>query len=608
MLDQPASRSHLPARTASQPSAAGKIRALLLRLGVRLLARLLGTADGRTVAVMAAREFSLIIRSWEWYRFLTMWTAFCAALLAVPLLYRAHGHWLSPTGPQWITICGYALQVSIFVALARWTVGRLRRDLYTNRLDELMLTRCSPADISMGEAMASAAASLWVTAATFPACLLLSAIAGSGWGAASRLTLTLLPAGGLGVWFGMGWGLAFTLRRSSAIVPLSQWWFLGPFIPVVIAWSALGCYSLGLLILGGIPGGLKVLSVAVALCGWFAKQILWHWNPILTVLGAVGAKAGSWHTTWFTDWLALMFFLVFMMRKSMDVIQVALATLPERVTEHGEADYWIHHDVHHFTQYGESRRREPKYRDKGNPIAAFDAALGHRVYLHPFLWTVALIIYLFLFCWSMMLPELGRFTGIVAVLIPATLALLLMSGGVAVSFAWERDRHRWPALAVLPIPNMHLALGKIKGVVRPTLWVGLLGSITALILGLRGALEAESALWMALHVITFPVALAFVSAVLSLTTPTLAESLLRWAVLGAIPTLATVLPWPIGGEAGMALPFSPPLLVLLIALEGPKAELVRGAWTSLGLEIFGVAGALLILHFLLRRWTVGERD
>ena len=113
---------------------------------------------------------------------------------------------------------------------------------------------------------------------------------------------------------------------------------------------------------------------------------------------------------------------------------------------------------------------------------------------------------------------------------------------------------------------------------------------------------------MALHVLVFPVALAFVSATLALTTPTVGEALYRWAVLGAIPSVASLLPAPIGGLSGLALPFTPPLLVLLMVIHGPVPELVRGAWTAFGLEIFGIISSLLILRFYLRAWTVGEKD
>jgi hypothetical protein len=297
-----------------------------------------------------------------------------------------------------------------------------------------------------------------------------------------------------------------------------------------------------------------------------------------------------------------------MMRKSMDAVQNSLSHLSERDVPRGTDTYWIHHDVHSFMEYGESKRREPNYRDGANPIAAFDVALGHRVYLHPFLWTVALLVYLFLLFWTLLVPNMGALTGTAATLIPATLALLLMSGGVAVSFGWERDQHRWSSLAILPMSDVHVAWGKIKGVVRPTLWTCLLASLTALIIGWRGALHWEVALWMALHVTVFPVALACVSATLALTTPTLSEALYRWGILGAIPSIATILPSPIGGTAGLALPFTPPLLVLMLVLNGPTPELIRSAWTALGLEIFGTAAALVILSFFLRRWTVGERD
>lgn len=581
------------------------LRALLLRVGPALLARLLGTADGHAVAAMAARELSLILRSREWHRLLALWTVAAAALLSLPILFRSEiGSWQSPTNAGWFVLCGYGLQVGVWLTMVQWTVSRLRRDLYNDRLDELLLTRCSAADIAMGEALAAAVASLWLVLATAPVCVLLSAMAGHGIDAAVQLALTLAPTAAFGVWFGMGWGLAFTLRRSAAIVAMTDWWVKTPMLPIWFIWAVLGFIPLFWGVLALIPGGKLVLLTALGVFQWVVQKVVWHLNPLLTI----GAAIHYWPSTWLTDWLVLVVLMLFMMRKSMDAIQISLATLPERDIVRKEADHWIHHDGHFFTQYSDNRRRQANYRDGGNPIAAFDVALGHRVYLHPFLWAVAIMLYLFLLAWSLLVPTMGADTGVAAVLVPATGALLLMSGGVAVSFGWERDQHRWPTLAVLPVSDLRLALGKIKGVVRPTLWVGLVASLTALLLGWRGAIHAESALWLSLHVLLFPVTLAFVSATLALTTPTVGEAIFRWAVLGAIPTLAFVLPPPIGGEGGLALPFSPPFLVLILVLRGPSPELIRGAWISLGLEVFGILASLLILGLLLRRWTVGERD
>ncbi len=598
-------RGESPGLLPAGPPSAGKLRSRIFNLGAALLTRVLGTADGRAVGDMALRELTLTLRSRAWHRFLGMWLLAATAILLLPLLYRLEtGRWSQPSDAEWFAICGYGLQFSVAFAMAQWCIRRLRRDLYSDRLEELMLTRCSAADIAMGEALAAAVASLWIVAAALPYCLFLSAMAGKGLETALRLMLSLAPAGSLGVWFGMGWGMAFTLRKPAAIFPMTGWWVMGPFVPLWIAWSFLCFLTLLWAGMGLFPGSLVIMERCLALLQWGMQQILRHWNPFLTV----PASADLWQSTWITDWLVLMGITTFMMRKSMDAIQVALVSLPERETVRGQVDFWVHHDVHHFTQYGEEKRREVRYRDGGNPIAAFDVALGHRVFLHPFLWAVVIMAYLFLLGWSLLVPEYGLGTGIVAVLLPATGALLLMSGGVAVSFGWERDQHRWPALAVLPVEDYRIALGKIKGVVRPTLWVGLIASVTALVLGWRGTLPMQSALWMSLHVLTFPVALAFVSATLALTTPTLGEALYRWAFLGALPTLASVLPYPIGGEAGFALPFTPPLLVLLVVLEGPTPDLIRSCWVSLILQILGSLTALVILSRGLRHWTVGEKD
>lgn len=581
------------------------LRDLLVRLGPRLLVRFLGTADGHAVAAMAVRELSLILRSRDWHRLLGIWAVVTSAILFLPILFRSEiGSWQSPSGTGWFVLCGYALQIGVWFTMVQWTVNRLRRDLYNDRLDELLLTRCSAADIAMGEALAAAVASLWLVVVAAPACVLLTAVAGRGPDAALRLALTLAPSAAFGVWFGMGWGLAFTLRRSAAMVAMTDWWVKTPMMPIWFFWAALGLFPLLWGMVALIPGGNLFLLTALGVFQWAVQQVVWHFNPLLTV----GAVVGFWPSTWFTDWVVMIVLMFFMMRKSMDAIQISLSSLPERDNIRKDADHWVHHDGHFFTQYSDDRRRQALYRDGGNPIAAFDVALGHRVYLHPFLWALAIMLYLFLLGWSMLVPTMGTVTGVAAVLVPATGALLLMSGGVAVSFGWERDQHRWPTLAVLPISNIRLALGKIKGVVRPTLWVGLVASLTALMLGWRGAIHTDAALWLSLHVVLFPVTLAFVSATLALTTPTVGEALFRWAVLGAIPTLAFVLPPPIGGEGGWALPFSPPFLVLVLVLSGPSPELIRGAWISLGLEVFGIITSLLILGLLLRRWTVGERD
>jgi hypothetical protein len=357
-------------------------------------------------------------------------------------------------------------------------------------------------------------------------------------------------------------------------------------------------------ILAFIPGSTGFIRSAAGVLTTAVRHLLNFWNPFLPI----AAIAGVWRSWWSTDWLVLCGVTLFMMRKSMDAVQISLAALPERGTATPHTEHWVHHDSHYFTQYSGKSRQVPLYRDGGNPLAAFDAALGHRIFLHPFLWSLAIMGYLCFFLWSFFLPHWGLYTAMAAVLLPATAALLLTSGGVAVSFGWERDQHRWSTLAVLPLSNLSLALGKVKGVVRPTLWVTFLASVTSLVLGARGALPLEPALWMALHVLVFPVALSCVSAVMAITTPTLAEALWRWAIMGAIPTLAFVLPEPVGGENGIALPFSPPLLALVMVLRGATPGLVHASYVSLGLEAAGIAGSLAVFGLLLRRMIVGERD
>lgn len=573
--------------------------------GTWILSRFLGAADGEAVAMLARRELSLILRSRAWHRFLGMWWCYCAVLLVLPILYRSDtGRWLSPTNTTWYVFGGYLLQFGGAVFMAQWSARRIRRDLYTDRLDELMMTRCSPADIAMGEGLAACLASTWLAWAALPVTILLAAVGGLSPVAALQLILTLIPACGLGVWFGIGWGLAFALRRGAAMIPLTQWWLLGPFIPVLVGWCALGFFPIIWAVLSFFPNGQESLGSFLRVGQRVLGLLVSHANPLF----AVGATTGTWKSLWLTDWLALVFVLVFMTRKSMDAVQVSLAILPERGGARKSGDYWIHHDVAHFTQFNGGKRPEPPYYDGGNPIAAFDVALGHRIYLHPFLWCLATLFYLSMVFWSLLVPDLGRWTAIAAALTPGALALILMSGGVAISFGFERDQHRWPALAVLPISNVRLAMGKVKGVVRPTLWLALLACLTALAMGWRGALELDAALWMGIHLVVFPVALACVSATLALTTPTVGEALYRWMVLGAIPTLASWLPYPIGTTAGIALPCSPPLLVLWLAVSGPSQALHRGAWIAFGLEIVGICASLLILGLFLRNWTVGEKD
>ncbi len=582
----------------------GAVRVTCVRVGQSLAQRALGAADGSAVVMLAARELALILRSRAWHRFLGMWATYCVGLVALPVLFRLQtGQWRTPSDTQWFLACGCLLQLGAGVFMSHWSIGHIRRDLHSDRLDELMLTRCTAADITMGEGAAFTAAGIWLSLAAFPSCVLLSAIAGREWDTALRLFLSLIPVAGLGVWFGIGWGMAFTLRRRSAIIPLTKWWLLGPFLPLLVGWWLLGSLPIIWALVSFIPGGLKVLAGTLMGLRWLTQQFLRFCNPVLVV----PAAAGNTDTVWLTSWLTLIAVMVFMARKSMDAMQIALAGLPERGGTRGQGEYWIHHDAHYFAQYRRDTRLQPRYYDGGNAIAAFDVALGHRVFLHPFLWCVALLLYLALLFWCLLIPELGRWAAIGAVVVPTTGAILLMSGGVAVSFGWERDQHRWSALAVLPLDNYRLTLGKIKGVVRPTLWISLIAALTALLLGWRGALEWEPSCWLALHALVFPPALACVSAALALTTPTVAEALFRWAVLGAIPALATLLPPPIGGEGGLALPFSPPLLSVWLA-AAPSPVLLHHAWTSLGLEVAGIVGALLILGAFLRRWTVGERD
>src|SRR5687767_4606904 len=93
------SKPHAQATAPPRLPEPARLRALLVRAGAGLLSRLLGTADGRAVGVVASREFSLIFRSWEWQRFIGLWLLFCAAVVAAPLLIRSQtGQWRNPDG------------------------------------------------------------------------------------------------------------------------------------------------------------------------------------------------------------------------------------------------------------------------------------------------------------------------------------------------------------------------------------------------------------------------------------------------------------------------------------------------------------------------------
>lgn len=192
------------------------IRHWLAHWAAAVFRRLLGAADGQVTAALAYRELRLTLRSRQWQRFLLLWTCWSAALVCVPLLYRlSFGAWSSPSGLVWLTAWGYAMQLSAGVAMANWAIRQLRQDLEGPRLDELLLTRATPADIAMGRACGLACVSLWMAAASLPAGILLTALGGVSPAIALRLMLAIIPVGMLGVWFGLGWGLAFSLRRPG---------------------------------------------------------------------------------------------------------------------------------------------------------------------------------------------------------------------------------------------------------------------------------------------------------------------------------------------------------------------------------------------------------
>jgi len=591
-------RPHLPAG----------LRRRLRRLASSLAGQLLGSLDGHLTSALAWREWRLALRSRGWQRLALLWCCWAAGTACIPLLYRpSFAAWGRPSGLVWLTVWGYLMQLSAGVAMAGWSIRQLRADLDGHRLDELLLTQAHPVDITMGRALGLAAASWWLVMAAFPAAVLLTALGGVSPWVALRLTLTIAPVAMLGVWFGLGWGLRFSLRRPAGPSPLTHWWISVPLVPLIVAWAGLGLLTLLWGWLKFIPHGHDALGFLWRELRLALGYLIANWNPLLTVGAATGLTDHlRGHPFWLTNWLALGAYAAFMIRKSTAALQLSLGRVEEREVSEVDLDHWMHHNPRAFDTYYTGARAQPRY-DFGSAIRAFDIARGHRVYLHPFLWASAITIWAFLLFWGLLAPHLARVSSLVAVLIPATGALLLMSGGVATSFGWERQQGRWPGLAALPDSNLRLALGKISAVVRQTLWVGMAAMLTALVLGWRGALALEPAYWTALHVLLFPVALAFVSAVLALTTPSLGEAIWRWLVLGSLPAIATVLPPPLGGLGGWSLPLSPPLLVLLINVYGPAPELVRAAWVALALEGIGVAGALWILARYLRRWTVGER-
>ena len=599
-----------------------KLRGPVRRVSLGLLRRLAGRADWDLILSLALRQVQITVRSRSWQRLTAWWVLYSGLGLIAAMLFRpTFGAWQSPTGITWFVGWGYAMQASLLLVMAYCTARCLARDLAAGRLDELLLTAATPADIALGSSLAYAVCSLWLVAALLPVSLFMAAVGGCGIAEALRMVLTIAPTGTLGVGLGMGWGLLLSFRRTVLAAPISVWWFFGPVVPWIVILAASKFLIALWPLLGLIPFGGDVMRVLFGGIRWVLVSLLVHWNPLFAAAGAggwsiesiathpavrsIGAGVG-WEPHWLTTFAALVGATFFMVWRSVEAVQQGLRTLVDRHPRHSGIDFWVHHSPRYFWQYTHRRRVMPTY-DGDNPIAAFDMVFGHRVFLHPFFWCLSVLGFIHLSLWTLLVPRFGAGTGTAAVMIPATLAVALMSGGVALSIAYERDQNRWPFLAMLPLTDFQIAAGKLVAALRSSAWLAIVAATMALVMGWRGAFDPEVTPWIALQVLLSPMAMAVVAAAISQATPSLAEAVWRWFLLVTVPAALVALPYPIGGLDGWALPFSPPLMVVALGTHGSDPMLLQHAQTSLLFQAVLAGTSLLVLSRCLRRWALPER-
>ena len=533
----------------------------------------------------------LTLRSRAWARLLA-WFTFGTTLLALlPILYRmAPGHWHRPTNDAWLVIWTFGTALTLLATVSGWTRRRISRELRAGALEEIILTGSGPADILLGKSLATAWMAGLLVLVTLPPMLLATAVGGRGMDTMLRLALTL----GLCAYLGLCVGLEYSFRRPGTRTSFGRLWnwyylllILGnvgrlgnwSFLSLPRQWMirynpASTLYAATLASSKRWPTGLLVFGLLLVILTLVNFRLLRReWSHAVN-----RAAAGSWFRRMFQPKRA---------RPPAIPIPASLATAPTQAPSPPVAGTVVKatpSDPTYLLDYGR------------NPLIAFERQFGHRLRVPRWIWVVA------------GLAMIGSLFGPYPLMGRVWFGLLLWIACLAAAhsgcapFAQERDRGGWEELALLPLSDRELALGKIVAGagawLPPMAAAGLILVVTALRTSAAGG---EWLSWAAASALLLPPTYLALGAFLGLVNHASDEAQWRVAVLStALPALLLT-----GYVSGFQLAGAEALCPLFAAWTAvPTGTAGLAAWAGTLLYAAAGAGAGWLVLNRLRVWAL----
>jgi hypothetical protein len=544
--------------------------------------------DWQVVRSLLGREAMLTLRSRAWARLLA-WFTFGTTLLALlPILYRmAPGHWHRPTNDAWLVIWTFGTALTLLATVSGWTRRRISRELRAGALEEIILTGSGPADILLGKSLATAWMAGLLVLVTLPPLLFATAVGGRGLDTVLRLSLTL----GLCAYLGLCVGLEYSFRKPGTRTSFGRLW----------NWYYL------LLILGNVGrlGNWTFLSLP--------RQWMIRYNPAATLYAATLSTSDRWPYG-----LALFGLLLVILT----LINFRLLRREwSQAVNRAAAGSW-------FRRMFQPKRTRPAVADPTtlvmvplpnpqpaipaakaepvdptlilnygrNPLVAFERQFGHRVRIRRWMWIVAALLAIGVLC--IPFAAAGR---ILFGLLLWTACMLAAHNGCA-SFAQERDRSGWEELALLPLTDRDLVLGKITAGTeawRPPMAAAL---VTVLVTALRApGFGAAWLSWGLVSALLLPPAYLALGAFLGLINHASDEAHWRAALLSTgLPALLLT-----GYVSGFQLTGAEALCPLFASWSAvPSGAVGIAAWVGILLYAAAGVGAGWLVLTRLRAWAL----
>ena len=530
--------------------------------------------DWSVVHAFTLYELHSSIRSREWARVLSWFAGVSAALALAPGLYHLTSHrWTAPEPSFWLFAWTSIAAVGLLSVSFSWTSYRIARMLQVQSLEELLLTSSPPADLVLGAATGLMVACGLLLASLMPAAIL----AAGATGADPLVLLRIVPTLALCALLGHALGLS---ARGEA-----DW---------------LRSYLVWLLVI--LAGTVGAALVGLFVGDWLIEPFHWllRWNPMHAVI--TSTRPGD------HDWAGSM--LVFL----------GLTAAAQRDTFRVSRRDW---SVEQLAEKLEAALKTRQVRDQVGQ--RFSGPQLVKLVQHPFLPVIwrehgkayraqsRRAIYecfgLFIVSAPQMIYLLGLKQGqnvtarrLVALCL-CLATLHMVHHAVRQVYASVRGE-RWPEWLLTRLQADEL----VEWLVAATKPWWLIGWLTAAIALLFAALvppvpHPAHLLWVALTLLTAPVAFTLWATLIAVHAPTSADA--HWRVF----TLLLAIPLGLG----LAVPFGVHLDG--ISLVSPVYAVLKWTFTSVATPamwagtLLAVASIPLCVRLLarnLRRWSLGD--